>query len=114
MQGVLWYVFLGSRGGDTRMRIVGLLRMHPANANQLKVALSLDYSTVRHSLRVLEKNRIIFAGEEKYGAVYRLSPEFMSIIEQYDALVACNGDPATCTRKRWEKILKERREDEGP
>jgi len=35
-----------------------------------KEALGLDYSTVRHHLRVLEANRLIVSEGEKYGRVY--------------------------------------------
>jgi DNA-binding transcriptional ArsR family regulator len=34
----------------------------------------MDYRTIRHHLRVLEKNRIITAMGEGYGVTYFLSP----------------------------------------
>ena len=59
MRSLLWYVFIGSRGGETRMRIVESIIRRPKNPNMLKVELVMDYSTIRHNLRVLEKNRIV-------------------------------------------------------
>ena len=56
---LLWWLFIGSLGGLNRAKIVQLLREHPQNANQLTVALGIDYKTVRHHITVLEKNNII-------------------------------------------------------
>lgn len=108
MHAVLWYVFLGSRGGETRMRIVDLVRKHPRNAHQLKKEMDVDYSTIRHSLRVLEKNRIVMTMGEAYGAVYRLTPEFESIIADYDMLLDAQKEKKV-TRPKWEKLLKQRK-----
>jgi len=110
MHNVLWYVFLGSRGGDTRMRIIDTVLKHPMNANQLKEALTLDYSTIRHSLRVLEKNRLLMAEDGKYGVRYKPTIEFENVRQEYDLLVSCFHHEKNCTRGKWEKILKQQQE----
>lgn len=92
---VLWYVFVGSRGGETRMCIVDSLLERPKNARKLALELKMDYSTIRHSLRVLEKNRLVFVPEEKYGARYRITPEFEGMHEEYDKLKT----KRTCTKR---------------
>jgi DNA-binding transcriptional ArsR family regulator len=75
MEGVLWYVFTGTRGGPNRVRIVRALREHPRNANQLAEDLDLDYKTVRHHLDVLLENNILDRGGDGYGAIYLISDQ---------------------------------------
>jgi DNA-binding transcriptional ArsR family regulator len=71
---LLGWLIVGTRGGPTRARIIETLKETPQNANQLANLLEMDYRTIRHHLRVLEKNRIITAAGEGYGTTYFLSP----------------------------------------
>ena len=73
MEGVLWYVLTGTRGGATRARILKTLRERPRNANQLAETLDLDYKTVRHHLDVLVENGVVESSGDDYGAVYLLT-----------------------------------------
>jgi DNA-binding transcriptional ArsR family regulator len=76
MKRLLWWLLAGSKGGINRAKIIKLLHKRPYNANQLAEKLKLDYKTVRHHLKVLEKNNVITSsgpGEKKYGAMYFLS-----------------------------------------
>lgn len=57
MEGVLWYVFASTRGGENRARILRAVDDQPRNANRLAEELDLDYTTVRHHLGVLESRR---------------------------------------------------------
>jgi DNA-binding transcriptional ArsR family regulator len=70
MDGVLWYVLSGTRGGPNRLRILRALDDRPRNANQLANDLDLDYTTVRHHLDVLIDNDVVEASGDDYGAVY--------------------------------------------
>lgn len=70
---LLWWLFAGSAGARTRALVLFNLREQPKNAQQLSQALHLDYTTVRHHLRVLETNKIVLAEGEKYGRVYFVS-----------------------------------------
>jgi DNA-binding transcriptional ArsR family regulator len=70
MDGVLWYVLAGTRGGENRARILRALDERPRNANQLAEGLDLDYKTVRHHLDVLVDNDIVATSGDEYGAVY--------------------------------------------
>ncbi len=67
---VFWYIFGGMRGGPTRIKVVKLLLAKPANMNQIKTELKLDYKTVQHHIKALEENRIIVSEEKKYGTMY--------------------------------------------
>jgi DNA-binding transcriptional ArsR family regulator len=70
MEGVLWYVLTGTRGGTNRVRILRALDEQPRNANQLAEDLDLDYKTVRHHLDVLMDNDVLTNSGDDYGAVY--------------------------------------------
>jgi len=70
MEGVLWYVLSGTRGGPNRVRILHALSERPRNPNQLAEDLDLDYKTVRHHLDVLTDNGLVTSSGDEYGAVY--------------------------------------------
>ena len=70
MEGVLWYVLTGTRGGPNRVRILRTVDERPRNANQLAEDLDLDYKTVRHHLDVLMDNDMVTSSGDDYGAVY--------------------------------------------
>lgn len=74
MEGLLWWLIAGTRGGINRARLINELNTRPYNANQLAKTLELDYKTVKHHLNVLSKNNIVITcGEGQYGTVYMLS-----------------------------------------
>jgi DNA-binding transcriptional ArsR family regulator len=70
---ILWYLFAGSRGGNSRVKIIELLKEHPYNINQLAEALKLDYKAIQHHISVLEKNNLVSKVGEKYGVLYFIS-----------------------------------------
>jgi DNA-binding transcriptional ArsR family regulator len=72
---LLGWLIAGSRGGVTRAKIIETLRENPQNANQLANSLEMDYRTIRHHLKVLQKNRLITSAGNGYGTTYFLSTE---------------------------------------
>jgi len=70
---LLWWLFAGSAGGKTRKLVLSAIRQQPRNAQQLSEALHLDYTTIRHHLKVLEQNHLIVTEGETYGKVYFIS-----------------------------------------
>ena len=70
---LLWWLFAGSAGARTRALVLFSLKERPKNAQQLSQSLHLDYTTVRHHLRVLEANKVVLAEGDKYGRVYFVS-----------------------------------------
>lgn len=70
MEGLLWYVLTGTRGGENRTRLLRALDEQPRNPNQLAEDLNIDYTTVRHHLVVLTDHGIVEQHGEGYGAVY--------------------------------------------
>ena len=92
MKNILWYLVAGTKGGETRGKIIELLGKNPCNANKISEILQLDYKTVRHHLEVLEKNNIIIAvNKGNYGAVYFFSELMKSNIEVFDEIWAKFG-----------------------
>lgn len=67
------YMFAGTRGGITRLRIVMLLLGSPRNTHRLARAMGLDYKAVQHHLRIMERNNIVSRDGGGYGAPYRAS-----------------------------------------
>jgi len=67
---LLWWLFAGSLGAETRFHILEAIRQQPRNTQQLSELLDLDYTTVKHHLGVLERNRIVQTEGEKYGKLY--------------------------------------------
>jgi len=70
---LLWWLFAGSAGARTRAHVLEAIREEPRNAQQLSLALKLDYTTVRHHLKVLEQNRIVVTEGDPYGRLYFVS-----------------------------------------
>lgn len=76
MKNLLWYLIAGTKGGETRGKIIDLLNRNPSNANKIAEMLKLDYKTIRHHLEVLGKNNAITPiNKGNYGAVYFLSED---------------------------------------
>ncbi len=70
---LLLYLFTGTRGGYTRLRILMLLIERPLNTNQLSKELGLDYKAIQHHMKILEKNNLVTKVGAKYGAIFHLS-----------------------------------------
>ena len=86
----LWWLIIGSKGGENRARMILELKERPYNANKLAEKLSLDYKTIRHHIDVLKENNLVKSTGESYGALYFLSDEmekgfdiFLEIWEEF-------------------------------
>ncbi|MCI4336604.1 MAG: winged helix-turn-helix domain-containing protein [Thermoplasmata archaeon] len=86
---LMWYLLVGTRGGPNRIRILEQLRGRPANAHQLASALALDYRTVRHHVRLLERNGAIARPvKDAYAAPYELAPYLLEHFELVEAMIS--------------------------
>ena len=84
MKNLLWYLIAGTRGGETRGKIISFLNKEPSNANKIAEKLNLDYKTVRHHLDVLGKNNLLTTvNKGNYGAVYFLSEVMKSHLKDF-------------------------------
>jgi len=96
---VLGWLIAGTRGGVTRAQIIRALKEAPQNANQLANLLEMDYRTIRHHLKVLEKNRIITSAGDRYGLTFFLSPEMEENYELFEEI--------------WERLWKKEKREEN-
>ncbi len=70
---VLMLSIFGTRGGLVRLKILLMIKESPHNTNELSKKLDLDYKSVQHHIRVLEKSGLIMSSKKKYGNEYKLS-----------------------------------------
>ncbi len=70
---LLLYLFTGTKGGQTRLKIIMHLEARPLNTHQLSKEMELDYKAIQHHMKVLEKNNLVSKVGEKYGAIFHLS-----------------------------------------
>ena len=73
---LFWLLFAGSRGSDTRIRIMSVLRNRPRNRNQLATELGMDYKNIQHHIKVLEENNLVKKIGNLYGVTYYVSALF--------------------------------------
>ncbi len=85
---LMWWLFGSSAGASTRVRLVRALKAEPRNNQRLADELTLDYTTVRHHLRVLSKNGFLMTGGPKYGQLFFLSPSFESHWAMFEKIAA--------------------------
>ncbi|MFC6835456.1 ArsR/SmtB family transcription factor [Halomarina ordinaria] len=88
MEGELWYVLGGTRGGPNRARLLQAVAERPRNANQLASELGLDYKTVRHHLEVLQTNGLVRDSGGGYGTVYLPSDRVRTNWETVEEILA--------------------------
>jgi predicted transcriptional regulator len=88
---LFWYLFAGSRGGDTRIRIITLLKEKPMNTNQIAEAMGLDYKAIQHHIGVLEKNNLITRQGEKYGVLFFVSTYLEVNFDAFDEICSKIG-----------------------
>jgi len=73
---LFWPLFVGSRGGTNRIRIMSVLRKRPSNRNQLSTELCLEYKGIQHHLNVLEENNLVKKIGKQFGLIYCVSRFF--------------------------------------
>ena len=86
-KGLFWYLFVGTKGGITRTRIINQLRKNPTNKNQLSHEVGLDYKGIEHHVKILEENNLVTKVGGKYGATYFVSPLFEESQAVFDEIV---------------------------
>jgi DNA-binding transcriptional ArsR family regulator len=96
---LLGWLIAGTRGGVTRGKIIETLRENPQNANQLANTLEMDYRTIRHHLKLLQKNRIVTSTGDGYGTTYFLTTELEENYDLFEEIV----------NKLWKKQKREKK-----
>jgi predicted transcriptional regulator len=79
MRNILWWLFIGCKGGMNRARIVNLINKKPINTQQISDQLNLNYKTVKYHLKLLEENNVIECTQGvKYGALFFITDKMKS------------------------------------
>jgi DNA-binding transcriptional ArsR family regulator len=73
MKRILYWLLQGTKGGPTRIMLLGILAKKPVNLRQLALASGLDYKTVEHHVRLLMENSILEVSGNGYGKIYFIS-----------------------------------------
>ncbi len=84
---LFWPLFVGSRGGANRIRIMSVLRKRPSNRNQLSTELGLEYKGIQHHLNVLEENNLVKKIGKQFGLIYCVSRFFENNEIIFDEIV---------------------------
>ena len=84
---LFWLLFVGSRGSNTRIRIMSVLRKSPSNRNQLATELGIDYKGIQHHIKVLEGNNLVKKIGNQYGLIYYVSALFENSEDVFDEIV---------------------------
>ena len=84
----LYWIIAGTMGGNNRARIIKELLKKPQNTNQLSKLLKLDFKTVQHHLRVLEKNKIVlYKGGGGFAKIYFPSQMLEDNIDSFNKIL---------------------------
>ncbi len=84
---MFWFLFVGSKGAATRIRIMSMLRNRPRNRNQLARELGIDYKNIQHHINILEKNNLVKKIGNQYGVIYCVSALFENNEIVFDEIV---------------------------
>jgi len=87
MEKALWYLLVGTRGGENRVRMIRALSDRPKNANQLAEELDLDYNTVRYHLEKLVDHNVVEQSPDDYGKLYFLTDRFEHHRDRFETIV---------------------------
>ena len=84
----LYWIIAGTMGGNNRARIINELLKKPQNTNQLSKKLKLDFKTVQHHLKVLEKNKLVtYKGGGGFAKIYFPSVMLEENIDSFNKLI---------------------------
>jgi DNA-binding transcriptional ArsR family regulator len=86
MEKALWYLLVGTRGGQSRVEIIRAIEDRPRNANQLAAVVDLDYNTVRYHLDTLLEHDVVETGGDDYGAMYFLTDRFEHHEDEFERI----------------------------
>ncbi len=80
---LLWHLLGGSRGGESRTKLIVALKERPSNLNQLATTLGVQYRLVQHHIEVLKRNSLVTSAGERYGMTYFIDPWLESHYETF-------------------------------
>jgi len=95
----MWYLLFGTRGGPNRRRLLEELVRSPANAHQLSESIGLDYRTVRHHLRILERSgAVVRPVGDAYATPYEICASTSAYLETLEPPTGAGPAPGAGAR----------------
>lgn len=88
MEKLLWWLITGKKGGINRAKIIKKLNEKPCNANQLASELNLDYKTIKHHLKILVENNIVYNLGDGYGKLYFLTDHMENNYHEFEEIIS--------------------------
>jgi len=85
---LFWFIFVATRGGMNRIKIISHLRNIPSNTHQLAKAIGIDYKAVQHHLKTLERNNLVTKVGSNYGVTYFPSVLFEDGEAVFDEIIS--------------------------
>ena len=79
----LFYMLKGTKGGQTRIRIIDAILLEPCNANQLSKKLKLDYKTITYHLNIICSHNYATKENFEKSSYYRPSDRLIKKLDEY-------------------------------
>ncbi|MDU2239901.1 MULTISPECIES: ArsR/SmtB family transcription factor [Paenibacillus] len=67
--------FFAALGDETRLKIIGILRVHDCCLCELVAGLNIPSSTLKHHLQFLERGGVVRSRKEKKYTIFSLAPD---------------------------------------
>ena len=88
---LLWWIFISTRGGEMRIKVMKSLMESPKNAYGLSCSLGVNYRTIEHHMKVLLSNNFVVVQGQGYGKVYFPSPTLVNNIKTFQETLTAAG-----------------------
>lgn len=79
----LFNMLKGTRGGQTRIRIIDAILLEPSNANQLSKKLELDYKTITYHLDIICSHNYATKESFEKSSYYHPSDRLIRKLDEY-------------------------------
>ncbi len=78
MKRAFMFSIAGTRGGPVRLAVLKIIAKKKMNINQVSIRMNMDYKTIQHHMRVLDKSGFVKKEMSKNESIYSVSDLIMS------------------------------------
>ena len=83
---LMYWLFVSSKGGLNRARMVLALKEKPMNLNKLSETIGLHYTTIEHHVKVLVRHGFVVPTGDDYGKAYFLSQDLEDAYGEFERI----------------------------
>ena len=83
---LIYWLFVSSKGGLNRAKIILSLREKPMNLHQLAEKMELHYTTAEHHVKLLAKHGFLVTTGDDYGKAYFLSQDLEDSYDEFERI----------------------------